>query len=401
MVKRRKFETAYGEGSFFHDERRNLWVGRLEAGWSTDGKRRRIQVTARDKEAAWDKFSAKRKQLELEGVTAALQRSITVKAWCEQWIEDTERTLRPKSHANIASQVRRWIIPELGRRRVEELTPLDVRKLTEAVRAAGLSTTTAASVQGCFQSALRAARVEGHTVPDAVLAMRRPSKAVNDRAAIPLVDAVKLIEQAQARPDGARWVAALLQGMRQGECLGLTWDAVDFERGTLDVSWQLQPLPYLDRADGTFRVPDGYEAKRLWKAFHLVRPKSKPRVIPMVPWLEASLLAWRGVAPEGPYGLVWPRDDGRPQTSRADSLAWQGLQTAAGVTKRGSGLYVLHEARHTTATLLLAAGVDEAVITAIMGHSDYAVTQTYLHAPTELLTAALSRVAEQLQLTDG
>ena len=68
---------------------------------------------------------------------------------------------------------------------------------------------------------------------------------------------------------------------------------------------------------------------------------------------------------------------------------------------KGDGLYVLHEARHTTATLLLAAGVDEAVITAIMGHSDYATTQTYLHAPTELLSRALDRVAEQLQLASA
>ena len=400
MARRKKFDLEYGEGSFFFDEKRQLWIGRIEAGWTPDGKRRRIQVAARDKNTCWDRLTARRKALEIDGVATALQRSVTLQVWCERWLEATQQTLRPKSWSNNRSQVKRWIIPELGRRKLEELTPADVRRLVDAIRASGASTTTAASVQGCLQNALRAARVEGYAVPESVLAMRRPSKAVNDRTAIPLTDAIRLIEQAQCQPDAARWVAALLQGMRQGECLGLTWEAVNFKARTLDVSWQLQPLPYVSGRSGEFRIPDGYEVRQLYKSFHLVRPKSRPRMIPMVPWLDAALRQWREAAPGSPHGLVWPRRDGKPQTSRADSEAWKALQAAAGVSK-GDGLYVLHEARHTTATLLLAAGVDEAVITAIMGHSEYATTQTYLHAPTELLSRALDRVAEQLQLASA
>src|SRR5690606_37801270 len=102
-----------------------------------------------------------------------------------------------------------------------------------------------------------------------------------------------LLEAAASAGTAARWSAALLQGMRQGECLGLTWDAVDLDAGTVDVSWQLQPLPYLDRRDKAvgFRVPDGYEARHLHDAVHLVRPKSTRgrRVIPLVPWMTAAL----------------------------------------------------------------------------------------------------------------
>jgi site-specific recombinase XerD len=40
---------------------------------------------------------------------------------------------------------------------------------------------------------------------------------------------------------------------------------------------------------------------------------------------------------------------------------------------------VVHEARHTTATFLLAAGVDPGVVTMIMGHSSIATTRGYQH----------------------
>src|SRR5690606_2840621 len=104
--------------------------------------------------------------------------------------------------------------------------------------------------------------LEGHRVPPNVLLVKAPTAAAHDRDAIPLDD-VKAIMTEAAKGNGARWVMALLQGMRQAEVLGLTWDAIDLDRGTVDVWWQLQPLPYLDRAVGTFRVPDGHEARHL------------------------------------------------------------------------------------------------------------------------------------------
>lgn len=41
-------------------------------------------------------------------------------------------------------------------------------------------------------------------------------------------------------PNGARWSVALALGLRQGEALGLLWDAVDLDAGTLTVRRALQ-----------------------------------------------------------------------------------------------------------------------------------------------------------------
>src|SRR5690606_40016384 len=72
-----------------------------------------------------------------------------------------------------------------------------------------------------------------------------------------------ILATATPRPDVSRWIAALLQGMRPAECRGLTWDAVDLDSGSIDVSWQMKPLPYKiprDRASG-FRVPTSEERR--------------------------------------------------------------------------------------------------------------------------------------------
>lgn len=397
---KRGHRLRYGEGSFAWHDARQLWVGRLEAGTGPDGRRRRVEVSARDEDIAWDRLQVRRKTLMLEGAAAAMQKSITVKVWMKTWLAMTATELRPKSQRGNESYSRKWIVPLLGHRKLEDLGAADARRLVKAVLDAGRASTTAAKILETFQAALKRARADGYMVPEPVLMARKPAAAVQKRAAIPLEDALPLVEHIASRPDGARWVAALLQGMRPGECMGLTWDAIDWQAGTIDVSWQLQQLPYLDRKAGTFKVPHGYESRQLWRSMHLVRPKTNAgqRVIPMVPWLRESLLRWRDVAPVSPYGLVWPRPDGRPCPDDVDRAAWYALQEAAGISKADGSPYVLYEARHTAATLLLMAGVDPTVIKEIMGHSDVVMQRAYLHAPKALLLAALEKVAGTLQL---
>lgn len=152
--------------------------------------------------------------------------------------------------------------------------------------------------------------------------------------------------------------------------------------------------------DSGFRVPQGYESIHLVGAYHLVRPKSRAgtRIIPMVPWMEAALIQWREVAPVNPWGLVFCRPDGMPWSSRMDLNAWKQIQAEAGVIRPDGKPYLLHEARHTTATLLLSAGVEPEVIKAILGYSEIVTQQIYQYVNTDTTRAALEQVAGLLQL---
>jgi integrase len=250
---------------------------------------------------------------------------------------------------------------------------------------------------------LKDAGRDGLRVPGNVLTVKRPGTPESERDALPIEHATQVLNVAGGDPSGSRWVAAFLQGMRSGECRGLTWDRVDFHRRLVDVSWQLQELPYDDREAGTFRVPDGYTSRQLVGRMHLVRPKTTKsrRVIPLVPWMYDALKAWREVAPANPYGLVWT-SNGRPISKHDDLDAWHDLQDRAGVQYAADDgsvrKYTLHEARHTTATLLLKAGVDAHVVTAILGHSKITTSRGYQHVSLDMERAALEQVAAMLQL---
>ena len=388
---RQKARRQYGSGSV-SQRADGKWVARLEAGWTPRGTRRRIARIA-PTEAAAKRILRDLQREHAEGAEVGGRR-VTVKAWCEAWLAQQATRVRPKTYETDASTVRRWIVPTIGHRKLADLTPADVRRLTTAVRDAGRTSTTARYAQAVLNRALKAAIREGHPVPERVLLVDKPAAAVSDREALTPPQAVSVLSAAGKREDSARWVAALFYGMRQGECLGLTWEHVDLERGELDVSWQLQALRYADRERETFQIPDGYEARRLEGAWHLTRPKTAKgrRVIPLLPLMAGPLAAWREVAPESPYGLVWPRPDGRPRDSKADRAEWWALCEEAGVAHPGGRRYHLHEARNTAATLLMLAEVDPMTITQILGHSSITVSRGYMTVDRGQLRDALTRV---------
>lgn len=393
-----KRKLPHGEGSFYQRSSDGRWVGSIQAGWSVTGARRRIVVTDRDKSRAWDKLTAARKRVATDGATTAS--APTVKAWAEDWLGILRQRIRPQSVAQHETRLRRWIIPALGARRLDRLTPADIRALHRAITDAGRDPGT---VHATLSQMLKRAQADGHHVPAPVLMVERPPARAQARGAIPLEDALRLVAAAQSRPDGARWVAALLQGMRQAECLGLTWDRIDWDARTMDVS---QQLVHLRRED---KPPADYRVEHLIGSAHLAMPKSEAgrRIVPMVPWMWEALTRWRDVAPENPWGLVWPRvtrSGVRPTDADSDRAAWRDLCDAARVWKRAGdppAYWLVHEARHTAASLLLAAGIRDQVVQQIMGHSSVAMTRHYQHASPESVRAALEASAESLGLALG
>lgn len=396
---------VHGMGSVYYDASRDRFVGSYEAGWTVRGTRRRRKVSARTQKGAEAKL-LKAIRAQQAGDTGSTVTRTSVKRWSDQWLEIREEDLGVETLKADRSLMKTWIVPTIGHRRLDQLTPGDIRAVSKAITDAGRAPTTARRAHAILEKMLKDAMVEGHDVPQRALLIKPPAKAETDRDRIPTPDALALLEAASARPDSSRWAAALLQGMRPAECHGLTWDAVDFTALTIDISWQLKALPYRipgDRSSG-FRVPRGHVARQLQGATHLVRPKSAAarRVIPLVPWMTSALATWRDATPGSPHRLVWPCARGLSQTAKVDAAAWVQLQDAAQVARVEGGTgrrYELYECRHTTATLLREAGVPDETIIAILGHASILSTRTYIHTDEDAVRKALADVAHTLRLT--
>lgn len=395
--KRRTYRT----GAVYQRATDGLWIGTFEAGYTKTGGRRRISVSAKSELEAKRKLARRQRQAEKAG-PAVMSSRATVKSWADEWLPIVESRLRPKSYATKASDLRLWIVPTIGHKRLEQLTPADVRAVRAALKAAGRSSTTARNVHWTLVALLKAAKVEGHNINENVFMIDGPEKAVSDRLPVTMPEALAILRVASELTHGSRWAVALLHGMRQAECLGLTWDAVNLETGEMVVEWQLQALPYIDRHDKArgFRVPDGFEAVHLVDALHLTRPKSQTgfRVVPLIPAMRQALTAWREECPETPWGLVWPAVDGRPASSKQDLTEWHALQCTAGVGHPKGRYYHLHEARHVTATQLMETGADPTTIMALMGHSSIVTSRGYMHTDRTVALAAMEKLGARLEL---
>jgi len=165
----------------------------------------------------------------------------------------------------------------------------------------------------------------------------------------------------------AAWLLSLA-GLRRSEVLGLRWEDVDLEAGTVTI------------ARGRVAVTATMDA--------VDDPKSKrsARTLPVgdLPGVTAALRALRKRQAEerlalgaayGPGGFLVVDEMGRPPRPEAYSDAFRRLCREAGVPS-----IRLHETRHTLVTTLRAAGLPDDEIAKWLGHSVAVMLSTYARA---------------------
>jgi integrase len=131
------------------------------------------------------------------------------------------------------------------------------------------------------------------------------------------------------------------------------------------------------------------------------------RIILMTPSTEAALRALRShqVAAREAAGDTWEKRPafahlvftgtlGQPVNPREDHRRWKHLLAMAGVPEAR-----LHDARHTTATILTALGIDATAVQTLLGHSSLLVTHGYQHVSAEMLAPAMTALHEALKTT--
>ena len=389
-----KKRAPYGSGTKPARRKDGMWVARIEAGWTPQGTRRRITVSAKTEAECRRRLKEKKREL-AAGKDHGLNVRETVHSWSKTWLPMHAQKVRPTTYTTDAGAVRKWIVPTIGHRRLADLNPGDLRAIRDAItdpkqKGGPRSTTTAAHTHRVLRKMLRDAIVEGHNVPPRILEVESPRKAANDRTAIPVDQALRILAVTDQRPDAARWIAGMLQGMRQGEALGLTWGAVDLQQNLMDISWQLQRLPK------GHTTPDGWEAQHLTGSYWLTRPKTAAgsRVVPIVRSLRAALMVAREAWEPNPWGLIWT-DDGQPISDADDRDTFRAIQTQAEVKHPSGRPWHGHEMRHFAISFLLADGVERSVIQRIVGQSK--LVESYVHVNTDQMRAALDGMEGRLQ----
>lgn len=154
-------------------------------------------------------------------------------------------------------------------------------------------------------------------------------------------------------------------GIRRGELLRLRWQDVDFERDELTARSRKQSR----------------------------QSRETQRRIQMHPDLKPRLLSWREERPRGQY-VVCPKQSLDPLTiDEANRNFWQPLRKTSWQLPGKNRFKVgFHTYRHSFASNLAAAGVDQRVIDEFMGHTTEAMRKRYRHLFPSVRRAAIEKL---------
>ena len=378
---RKKRERGNGQGTVA--PRRNKagkTIGYVGAFFGPDGKRH--WVSAKTKTECWHKVRTAMADAD-RGILPG-PANLTVGGYLTSWLADSvEGTVSRATYDGYKRDVNHHIIPALGRRKLKELTPGDIRRLYRRMAQSGLKDRSIAYVHTTLRKSLKAAVIDrfiNHNPTDGVKPIKTPAGATKESKALEPNQVRTLLNAASESRFEALYVVAIHTGLRRGELLGLKWTDADLEAGALTVRRSLD-------VDGTFKAPKNRSARRTLRL--------TPRALEALKAHKARQNEERLQAGSRwqDQGLVFPNTLGRP--ANAGNLyrrEFQPLLERAGLADKG---FTIHSLRHTFATTLAAKGVNPATAQKMLGHSDIRMTLVvYTHA-TDGMQDAATEVLEE------
>lgn len=340
MTKRR----GKGEGSIFQTAA-GTWRGYITL---DDGRRKYVSAATR-KEAL---EALRMLQRAKEAGRNLHQPDQTVQQFLSTWLEQVvKRQNARRTFDSYADMCSRYIIPALGRIRLDKLSPEHVQEVMNTIVDAGLSPRTAAYARAILRAALNAALKYGYVTRNVAALVDTP------KAAAPFEGQAMTTEQVRAflaAVAGHRleplYRLTLALGLRRGEVIALAWDNLNLKAQTLVITESKTGKRTATLTPALCRMLKAHKA-----------------------YLAEEQLArrdWRD------HGLLFPSERGTPLNGRnllhhfKRTLARAGLPTT----------FRFHDLRHTAATLLASSGVHPRVAMELLGHTQIATTmEIYSH----------------------
>jgi integrase len=373
-----------GEGSIYPVKDKNGKVKGYRAAYvvhTAAGMKRRY-LSGKRREDVRDKL-AKALSDRAEGLVFDAG-ALTVGEFLDRWLRDMRNTVRTSTHERYSYAIGPHIKPALGRIKLKDLNPAQVRWFYRERLDFGLAPATVHKLHIVLHKALNAAVADGLIPRNAATGVKLPRITREEIDPLNPDEARRLIEATRGDRLEALYVLALSTGMRQGELLALKWDDVDLERGVLRVR---RTLTHDD------------------KAFVLGEPKTKRsrRTIRLTTSAVEALKAHLSSQLEEmerigslyqPGGLVFATTIGtiiNPSNLRNRSFK----PLLARVSLRPIRF---HDLRHTCATLLLSGNVNPKVVSEMLGHASISITlDTYSHLLPDMQEKAAKALEEALR----
>lgn len=359
MSKRR----SRGDGGLHWDERRQRWIASVTIGYTPAGKRIVRRGSGRTKTEAKAKLKQVMRDHE-DGLPVAAHH-LTVADAVNDWLTFGLVSRSAATRDKNTYLCRVHLLPELGSRKLRELTARDVDRWL-AGKSTQLATSTLRDLHACLTRALNRAMMRDEVKRNVAALCTTPTgQPGRPSKSLTLEQATAVLAAAESSPLYAYVTLSLLIGARTEELRALTWDHVNL----------------VGRPDADPAVPPFVELWRSVRAGGDTKTKKSRRTLALPRRCVIALqhhqeqqqrqrtdAGWRW----HDHGLVFTTAYGTALDAANVRRSFRRIVAAAGLNPAD---WTPRELRHSFVSLLSADGVPIETIADLCGHAGTIVTE--------------------------
>ena len=320
----------------------------------------------------------------------------TVDAWFSFWIENIVGDLAPNTLRNYRERYKQNIQPIIGKMLLSDVKPMHCKKVLLSMDADYAGSTirqTYITMGTMFKAAKMNDLIAKHPMDG--VRFTKPVRATDDIKFLTRDEQRVFLETAKRSHNYNQYPLILETGLRTGEMIGLTWDAIDFQNRTLTVNktleyrhkqhfWRAGP----PKTQHSYRtIPLTSRAYDILKQLYsqVSERKGSELLNSTLEYMDRRTGETASLCMRDLVFINWRT--GEPAKNSSYDTHLYKLCDEAGIRR-----FCMHALRHTYATRAIECGVQPKVLQKLLGHASIKTTMDrYVHVTAESLDYAIKQ----------
>ena len=318
--------------------------------------------------------------------------SMTLADWMLIWQSEYLTAVKGSTAYLYRRDIELYIIPLLGDYKLTEISPMLVQSFYNRLLNAGddrtkpLAPKTVRCIRGVLHEAMNQAVANGELKRNPTESCKLPKVIKKEIQPLEDYQVSEFLDAVEGHVHEYLYKIALFTGLRQGELLGLTWDCIDFSKGTLTVKQQVR------------------KAQSKGGEYYFSSTKSsRSRTLSIAP---SVLRLFRYQKQKQTYMAAKAGDSWLDQklvftNATGGILSYRTVYDCFKRIVRQMGLPQMrfHDLRHSYAVISIKSGDDIKTIQSNLGHSSAAFTlDVYGHCTEEMKKASANRMESYMKV---